>query len=935
MLSIRKMFGGIAAMFLTMTMLAVTLPAAATEQPITIGTADAHGGFNLFQFATAVKANFDDLYSRLVASSQTIYISTYTGVTCDGATDSHDLFVAANAAAIAAGKVLNVDCPVFLHVGSDGTKPIYLPSHYNIAVTGTGQIVVDNIGVNEFMFVNATDGIISCQTSVPCFLYEANFGATAIGGPNWGPYASGVSSEYATLKTYLTTNYGNTFTSGTGPAWNGQSPFLGIFAIRGASQRLVFRNVTVSSPVGANPANFAPVVFSIWPEFIPGLAVTGSTPASNSATYTNIPTDIEFDDVVLDGYDMGFNGVGSVRLNHVVGKRYSDMQDGITTPVVFANSFTTATTSNTLSTTTYPGGWTLPTGQYCLTLTSGQLVGMTLTQTQWSATNFFQCAGGTGSGATVAITGSASATAAGGNIGGIGDWFAPPHFFYMYNQSATSEYIAPVTLTNIQDIGPGVGLATERSTGSGTLDSLKMELDNGSLVDRYISWRPEGFIDLVSTGMGGGGVMRNVTVRYDSTTPTANGGTIWAWRMPSSSAYHGIVIENVTLTDVAAEPNASPFSGSIGNQASYDISMTGVKIFLNDWNSTSWWPSLDFNGSHINFQGELHFANFSTTATYKPSIYEQGSNSFTQSSIDLTVFGWDQFPVVFSAPLAPGATSAALETNWAYASGTWKAFLPDGEVKYVALSNNATTVGGLTAVAGAGFTGYIVGTQLTVTVAPNVTLAVGLTLAGSTITAGTTITGLGTGTGGTGTYVVSVSQTVGSSGTPVSLISGLPAAGSTAGNALVNNYLGYADRIVISQAGMGTGNHVHVRDVDSNWEATSDGLVTKEQWTQEYVGPCAGASPIIFPTYFGIDETGYSVVQNLVGPTGSMAVGFAGNTSALLSGGSLTTSNSQYAPQATVTSPGTAVIFTPAGGTDATAGVCKLSEHASSITGTH
>lgn len=64
--------------------------------------------------------------------------------------------------------------------------------------------------------------------------------------------------------------------------------------------------------------------------------------------------------------------------------------------------------------------------------------------------------------------------------------------------------------------------------------------------------------------------------------------------------------------------------------------------------------------------------------------------------------------------------------------------------------------------AGPNFTGSISGATLTVSAVASGTLAIGQTLFGSGITAGTTITALGTGTGGTGTYTVSNSQTVAS-----------------------------------------------------------------------------------------------------------------------------------------------------------------------------
>jgi len=60
------------------------------------------------------------------------------------------------------------------------------------------------------------------------------------------------------------------------------------------------------------------------------------------------------------------------------------------------------------------------------------------------------------------------------------------------------------------------------------------------------------------------------------------------------------------------------------------------------------------------------------------------------------------------------------------------------------------------------FTASISGTTLTVTAVASGTIGVDMTLIGAGITAGTVITALGTGVGGTGTYTISNSQTIGS-----------------------------------------------------------------------------------------------------------------------------------------------------------------------------
>lgn len=73
------------------------------------------------------------------------------------------------------------------------------------------------------------------------------------------------------------------------------------------------------------------------------------------------------------------------------------------------------------------------------------------------------------------------------------------------------------------------------------------------------------------------------------------------------------------------------------------------------------------------------------------------------------------------------------------------------------------TVGANTlVVSGASFTGSISGTTLTVSAVSSGTLAVGNSVGGGSVSPGTAVTALGTGTGGTGTYTVNLSQTVSS-----------------------------------------------------------------------------------------------------------------------------------------------------------------------------
>ena len=74
-------------------------------------------------------------------------------------------------------------------------------------------------------------------------------------------------------------------------------------------------------------------------------------------------------------------------------------------------------------------------------------------------------------------------------------------------------------------------------------------------------------------------------------------------------------------------------------------------------------------------------------------------------------------------------------------------------VQFVAKTGNATSLEGIAVV-----TGFGTNTTLTVTAVTSGVLAIGQTLTGTNLGAGTTITAFGTGTGGVGTYTVSVNN---------------------------------------------------------------------------------------------------------------------------------------------------------------------------------
>jgi len=95
----------------------------------------------------------------------------------------------------------------------------------------------------------------------------------------------------------------------------------------------------------------------------------------------------------------------------------------------------------------------------------------------------------------------------------------------------------------------------------------------------------------------------------------------------------------------------------------------------------------------------------------------------------------------------------------------------DTELQWPINGNTTDVVANIidvTATNGAGsFRGYIAGTTLTITAVTSGAVVLGQVISGGGIAVGTTITAFGSGAGGVGTYTVSISQTVGSSGSPI------------------------------------------------------------------------------------------------------------------------------------------------------------------------
>jgi hypothetical protein len=97
-----------------------------------------------------------------------------------------------------------------------------------------------------------------------------------------------------------------------------------------------------------------------------------------------------------------------------------------------------------------------------------------------------------------------------------------------------------------------VGPTLRRTTASGFLNSAKMDLSNGGILDGWTSLRPEGGVLIVGSQNNPlNGTVRNVLSIFDSSVSTTNSasGSTGGLSFPNN-CYNEVTAENARLIDV-------------------------------------------------------------------------------------------------------------------------------------------------------------------------------------------------------------------------------------------------------------------------------------------------------------------------------------------------------------------------------------------------
>lgn len=381
--------------------------------------------------------------------------SIHQWAVCDGVTDDSKNVASAFAAAADNAFTLQVDCPVYIHIGQNISRPIFIDGGTNVQFTTNGLFKTDNSLIPAFVIANSKNVHIDgwqieyigaeslvdypgfyCEDRQPNKSYVTGSGCA----PNEG-YVSAEgpapSSQFLAkyLAPWLKKNRHITYSS-TGPDWHNPENISAQFYIIGDSSGLHFSNMRIFSPKEAGGHQFVPMIFTMLASAKDGQTVTRDMEAHPDPTAYAVPHGLTFSNIDIDGAYMSWQGTArDVTITHVRSHRYSTLQD-----------------------------------------------------------------------------------AKGGNIGGPSKrrWFAPPHLFY-FNFDQNLDILLHndnIRISDVIDYGNRVGLAIDTPSNccSGNSLSLKIGADNSS-VDNYTSFRPDGFADILnSTNL----VISNVRATYDS-----------------------------------------------------------------------------------------------------------------------------------------------------------------------------------------------------------------------------------------------------------------------------------------------------------------------------------------------------------------------------------------------------------------------------------
>lgn len=480
---------------------------------------------------------------------------------CDGVTDDSNGLAKAFAAAKNGAFTLDIDCPLYFHVGMDIARPIFIDNGTSVNFKGSGLIIVDNVLIPSFVIANSSNINLSNWK----IQYD---GGMSVDNETGGYYQDGVWVKYGgltppshafnniTLKNWLTINRNVRFGVNTSTLWTGPADAMAIFYLKGDTYNVNINNMNVFVSDTTSPNKFIPMVFSLNPGEVSNVSISQDSLISKPEY--NVPHDVTFTNINLDGYYFGWHGSAqNMKIESVTANRYSDLQDS-----------------------------------------------------------------------------------SGNNVGGIGKWFSPPHLFYFNYQPTWDKSLSNNNLSiyNVIDNGMRLGKPRDKEEDtiiSGHIVSLKIQANN-SIINNYISYRPDGLLDVLSSE---NLTIKNVTASYDS--------SFIYYKLPmvrfTQDYNKNVTLENFSLVDKAFITYVNPIQGSNGTNNT-NIHLLNINIKMNNWgepNPPMYSPTV--KGTTPYFSGTGHSFEIKTTYNgmtpnrninvLNPTEFDYGNNKLTDIKV--------------------------------------------------------------------------------------------------------------------------------------------------------------------------------------------------------------------------------------------------------------------------------------------------------------
>ncbi|MUH35606.1 hypothetical protein D9O36_07125 [Zobellia amurskyensis] len=245
----------------------------------------------------------------LEGSFKTEYLKPqWFGASMDGENDDREDFVETLTEAENIHAKVLVDRDMFLDLEETGKKSIFLEDNTWIEGANDANIVINSLMSPAFFIVLTKDITIKNIT----FLYDQKYDATFSDSP------SSNTLNVVQVKDYLKSTKNIVFNS-VNPVWRGPSSFRALFSVE-AAKNVLFDDVTFKAR-GKTADTFIQWAIKLKEQH------TGNQTVTKTSGRTDIPRNIIFKNVTLDGVIMGIQGIVQGFISDgLKSYRYSDVQ---------------------------------------------------------------------------------------------------------------------------------------------------------------------------------------------------------------------------------------------------------------------------------------------------------------------------------------------------------------------------------------------------------------------------------------------------------------------------------------------------------------------------------------------------------------------------------------------------------------------------------